>query len=239
MSDVAHPEIDPAILDAVDAFTGLAPEERAQVLEIAHRHRFAAEEDIFHQGDPAEAFFVLLRGHVRMTKLTPDGQQVTIRYIGPGETFGCVAACGGMSYPATATALEESMAAGWTRAQAQALAGRFPAVAFNVMRIMGGRLEEIQTRLSEVTYDRVERRIARAVTRLAAQAGRRTPEGVRIDVPLSRQDLAEYAGTTLATVSRTLSRWEDEGIVTLGRQRVVVRQPHGLVAIAEDLDAAS
>ena len=56
-----------------------------------------------------------------------------------------------------------------------------------------------------------------------------------IDMPLSRQDLAEMTGTTLFTVSRVLSEWESQGIVESGRERVVVKRPHGLVALAEDL----
>ena len=61
------------------------------------------------------------------------------------------------------------------------------------------------------------------------------PEGVWIDLPLTRQDLAEMTGTTLFTVSRTLSAWEEKGLVVLGRERVIIRFPHGLVSIAEDL----
>jgi len=65
--------------------------------------------------------------------------------------------------------------------------------------------------------------------------GRRTEAGIEIDFPLSRQDLAEMTGTTLHTVSRTLSAWEERGLVELGRQQVVIRQPHAVAAIAEDL----
>lgn len=59
--------------------------------------------------------------------------------------------------------------------------------------------------------------------------------GVEIDCPLSRQDIAAMTGTTLHTVSRILSGWETRGIVESGRQQVTIRQPHALVAIAEDL----
>ncbi len=59
-----------------------------------------------------------------------------------------------------------------------------------------------------------------------------------IDLPLSRQDLANMAGTTLYTVSRTLSRWEEEGIVEAGREKVLIKHPPRLVMIAEDLPPA-
>jgi CRP/FNR family transcriptional regulator, nitrogen oxide reductase regulator len=103
------------------------------------------------------------------------------------------------------------------------------------MRIMGRRMTELQERLREMQTEQVERRIAHTLGRLVVQAGRRTREGIEIDFPISRQDLAEMTGTTLHTVSRTLSKWEGSGIVAGGRQKVVILQPHALVSIAEDL----
>lgn len=89
--------------------------------------------------------------------------------------------------------------------------------------------------LAQRAPKRVERRIADALGRLVVQAGRRTPDGIEIDFPITRQDLAEMTGTTLHTVSRTLSEWEAAGLVSSGRQKVVIMRPHALVAIAQDL----
>jgi cAMP-binding proteins - catabolite gene activator and regulatory subunit of cAMP-dependent protein kinases len=83
--------------------------------------------------------------------------------------------------------------------------------------------------------ERVERRVARALLRLVQEAGRRVDAGVEIDFPVSRQDIAEMTGTTLYTVSRLLSSWEERGIVRSGRQRIILTTPHALVALAEDL----
>jgi CRP-like cAMP-binding protein len=94
---------------------------------------------------------------------------------------------------------------------------------------------EVQGQLQDVATERVARRVARALLRLAAQLGRKTEEGILIDLPLSRQNLAELTGTTLFTVSRLLSGWEAEGLLEVGRERVVIRAPHGLARIAEDL----
>jgi CRP-like cAMP-binding protein len=101
--------------------------------------------------------------------------------------------------------------------------------------LLAGRLQELQDRYRELATERVERRVARALLRLARQTGRKVENGVLIDFPLTREDLAEMTGTTLYTVSRILSGWEKEGLIETGRQRVLIRSPHGLVAIAEDL----
>jgi CRP-like cAMP-binding protein len=82
----------------------------------------------------------------------------------------------------------------------------------------------------------VERRVARALLRLVQQAGRRIESGVLIDLPLSRDDIAQMTGTTLYTVSRIISRFEADGMLDAGRLRMVIRNPHGLLKIADDLD---
>jgi CRP-like cAMP-binding protein len=86
----------------------------------------------------------------------------------------------------------------------------------------------------EMSTQQVEQRIASAVMRLVQQSGRKTVEGVEIDFPITRQDLAEMTGSTLHTVSRLMSAWEEAGIVRSGRQRVTVTDPHALMLVAEN-----
>ena len=97
----------------------------------------------------------------------------------------------------------------------------------------GSRLFDLQSRVSELTSERVEQRIARALLRLARQAGRRVDGGIEIDFPITRQDLAEMTGSTLHTVSRTLAAWDNAGLTGSARRRIVVRDLEGLEALAE------
>jgi CRP-like cAMP-binding protein len=101
------------------------------------------------------------------------------------------------------------------------------------MRTIGQRLQEAHTRIREMSTEEVERRVANAVLRLMDQAGRPEDDGVRIDFPLSRQDVAEMTGTTLHTVSRLFSAWESQGIVKGGRQKLLVRDRARLKDLAE------
>jgi CRP-like cAMP-binding protein len=74
------------------------------------------------------------------------------------------------------------------------------------------------------------------VLRLVQQSGKREPEGIRIDFPISKQDLAEMTGTTLHTVSRILTAWEEAGLVDSGRQKLLVKDPHRLLLIADGVE---
>ena len=86
----------------------------------------------------------------------------------------------------------------------------------------------------EMSTQHVEQRIAHALLRLVKQSGKRVDHGVEIDFPISRQDIAQMTGTTLYTVSRTLSAWEARGLVESSRQKIIVREPHQLFVLAED-----
>jgi CRP-like cAMP-binding protein len=96
-------------------------------------------------------------------------------------------------------------------------------------------IQEMQARYRELATEKVERRIAHALLRLTAQLGTRNETG-QIELPFTRQELAEMSGTTLFTVSRTLSEWERRGLVETGRERVTIRTPHDLVKLAEEFD---
>lgn len=219
-------------------FQGLKAAQLREILETAHRCPSPRGSFFFHQGDPASTLYLLVKGRARILHRNPEGQRVLLRVITPGELFGGVALLGEATYPASAEAVEDSRALGWDGELLARLMERHPRLALNALRLLAGRLQELQERYRELATERVERRVARALLRLAHQMGRRTEEGVRIDFPLSREDLAEMTGTTLYTVSRILSGWERQGLIRAGRRRVLIRSPQGLMAIAEDLPPA-
>lgn len=229
---------DPRTLGEVPLFAGLDRAALMAVGEHARLVRAGAGRTFFRQGEPARLFFVVASGRVKFTQVSAEGHEVILRVIGPGEPFGGVAAfVEGSTYPVTARAVEPAEAHAWDGARILALMHRFPVIAVNAARTIADRFHELQRQHRELMTERVERRIAHALLRLAQHAGRRVEGGVEIDFPLSRQDLAQMTGTTLFTVSRTLSAWEAQGLIATGRRRVVIRQPHRLVRIGDDLPA--
>lgn len=191
---------------------------------------------MFEQEAEAHSFFVLLSGHIRVVRTTPDGNRVIVRYISEGEIFGVAAALGRTTYPASAIAAVNCVALVWPNAKWSELSARFPQFSANTYKTVGSRLHDSHTRVVEMSTEQVEQRVAHALLRLMNQTGRKTECGIEIDFPISRQDIAEMTGTTLHTVSRLLSAWEDKGIVVSGRQKVTVSDPHRLMLLAENRD---
>jgi CRP-like cAMP-binding protein len=225
--------IDRSLVADLPAFAGLGAEELDEILREARSLRYAKDTSVFEQGAEAHSFFVLLHGHLRVEKTTPQGQQIVVRYVSAGELFGVAQAMALKHYPATAVAAVDSVALCWPSASWSRLTGKFPGLAAGALRTVGNRLQDTQARVVEMSSEQVEQRVAHALLRLAKQAGVKVEHGVQIDFPISRQDVAEMTGTTLHTVSRILSAWEQQGLVEGGRQRIVLRDPHRLFRLAE------
>ena len=226
---------DRAFAKPVALFAALEPEALREVKAAARTRTVEAGATFFHEGDAAVAFFVLETGSVKLTQLTPEGHQIVVRLLGPGDAFGGVAAFGGASYPVTAEAVTDASALEWPGDVMAGLMERYPRLALNAVKFVAERLHELQVRYRQLATEKVERRVARALLRLVQQAGRRVETGVLIDLPLSRDDIAQMTGTTLYTVSRIISRFEADGLLEAGRQRLVIRNPHGLLKVADDL----
>jgi CRP-like cAMP-binding protein len=224
---------DIGILARTEIFRSLSDEALDEVWHLATRKRLARKEVLYHQGDAALNLYVVIVGRLRATQATEEGNQIALRYLGPGELSGYAVLAGIPDYPGTVVAVEDTHLFAWPASVMRQLMGRHSQIALNAVAVLGSRYRETQLRLRELSSETVEHRIAHALLRLASQAGRRTAQGTEICFPLSRQDIAELAGTTLHTVSRTLSAWEKEGIVLSAHRHVVVCRPEALAAIKE------
>jgi CRP-like cAMP-binding protein len=184
-------------LVTVPLFKNLAPEILGSIIALGRLTPMSAGTFFFNEGDDAERFFVLTRGRVKLTQLTPEGHQVVLGHIGPGDAFGGVGAFGDPSYPVSAETVEPSVALAWTSGTMQHVLETHPTVAINAIRFVADRLHDLQRRYRQLMTERVERRVARALLRLVRDPGRRVDTGVEIDFPVSRQDIAEMTGTTV------------------------------------------
>src|SRR5574339_216858 len=226
-------KIDPLNLRQVSVFQHAMDDDLKLIAQHAIERSIEEGEFFFFQGDPADYLYVLISGRAKLMQTNPAGQQVNLRTINEWQMFGALGAVrDGATYPASAQALENCTALAVKSDYLRELMQTRPYLSFDLMKLMTGYIQEMQERYRELATEKVERRIARALLRLAAQMGVKMEGG--IELAFTRQDLAEISGTTLYTVSRVLSDWERQGLVEAGRERVLIRNPHGVVRIAEE-----
>jgi CRP/FNR family transcriptional regulator, nitrogen oxide reductase regulator len=186
---------------------------------------------LFTQGDEATNLFLVVEGRLKVGLVTADGAPLAVRFMEPGDLVGCTAVFRRVPYPATATAVVDTIVMSWTTRQIAVMIQSHPKMAANALAIMGGRAEEFLQRFREAATERVEQRIARTLLRLRRRSNA-DDRGQRFTLRMSRQDLAEFSGATLYTVSRTLSAWKREGIVEGGRGRITISDARKLIEVA-------
>jgi len=227
--------INPMKLRQVSVFQNATDDDLKLFAQHSIERSIEEGEFFFFQGDTADYLYILISGRAKLMQTNPSGQQVNLRTITEWQMFGALGAVReNATYPATAQALEQSTALAIKSDYFHELMQTRPYLSFDLMKLMTTYIQEMQERYRELATEKVERRIARVLLRLAGQMGTKMEGG--IELSFTRQDLAEMSGTTLYTVSRVLSEWERQGLVEAGRERVLIRNPHGVVSIAEELN---
>jgi len=217
-------------------FADVPPAALDRLTEGAHRRAVVAGEHLFHQDNEAHVFCLVLSGKFRLVQHSAEGKDVTMAVFVSGDVIGLVVALTNDLYPGSVEALEEGEVLLLPGAPLWAVMNEYGALGVRVLRLVAGRLKEAQNRVRELSVERVQQRIARCLLRLAHKVGVKEADGsIRLALTLSRQDIAQLTGTTLETVSRTIAAWEREGILDAAREQITIRNPHQMVAIAEDL----
>jgi CRP-like cAMP-binding protein len=205
-----------SLLALLPLLAGLAERELAELANLARINHFGREATLFRQGDPADRFWLLSQGRIKIIHQSEDGRDVILEMISPGEVFGGAVLFMPV-HPASAQTMTEVETLSFSSAVYAGLIRAHPEIAQKLIGMLGARLHSLMG-LQVLAGERVERRLAHILLRLADRAGRAEPGGgVLITIPLSRQDLADMAGTTLETAIRTMSRLRDQGMVETQR----------------------
>jgi CRP-like cAMP-binding protein len=230
---MANPPTNSSVSDSL-LFKGLSPSEISTALGAARRKVLKKGQVLFRQGEPSQATFIVRSGRIKLFQSDLSGRQTLLRILGPGEILAITATVGAPDYPATAVAERETEVLFWAGKRLEGLIREIPQLGINALGIVSKRMREMQSRFGELAAERVERRLARTLLRLGSQHGKRGPRGTLVDVEMSRQELAEMAGSTVFSMSRILSAWEKRSILESKRKGILILDPSALASIAEE-----
>jgi CRP-like cAMP-binding protein len=213
-------------------FSGIPASEYATIFAGARRKEFGRGQVLYSEGESVRQVMLVTSGMAKINKLGMGGTEVILRLGVPGEFLGVDALLAARGHCTTAQAFRSCRVLAWDAPAFKAMTERFPVVHQNMLRILSGYVLELEERFREVATERVGPRVARQLLRLALRIGR--PIDGAVEVGLPREELAQMTGTTLFTVSRLLSAWEDCGLVKPRREAVTICDVQALRAIAED-----
>jgi len=189
---------------------------------------------MFNEGERAEALFVLLEGRVKMVRYTPQGREMMLHLVGPGQTFAEAALFGDMTYPASAVAVEDSLIWCWPRERLLALVRSSPELALALILSVSLWTRTLASKLELLTQRRVEERLA--IYLLGRSGGHPPAAGDEIPLNEPRNLIAAQIGTGPEVLSRTFRRLEDDGILESRPASVRVLDPKRLQALADWLE---
>lgn len=220
-------------LQNVPFFNNLQQEDAAELAGRLIPRRFGAGQVIFHLGDPGGLLYIISRGKVKISYTTPEGQEVVLAILGPGEFFGELALLDDSPRSATAEALEPTEA--WTLHRDDFIhyISENPAFALHVLQTLAQHIRRLNAQLADIFFLDLPGRLARTLLNLAGQHGRTTEDGTLIDLSLTQTDLAEMTGATRVSINKALGRFRRSGWITISGRRVTLIDKQALQDLIE------
>jgi CRP-like cAMP-binding protein len=217
-----------ALLHQVPVFSALAELELERVAEVTVPRHFAAGEVVFREGDESDTCYVVRSGHARATREHQDGRSITLARFGPGDIFGELAMFDNEKRSATVEALEPTEAIAILGGDMRRLLREHPDIAVKLIAAIARRLRETNERLARQSFQTVQSRVAAVLAQLVEAArAEGAPDG-DVLITVTQAEVAQLAGSSRESASRFLAVLERAGIISQGRGRLVVHDPHAL-----------
>ena len=218
----------------IEVLAGLAADQRAGIVADCRWRSVERGSQILSAQTESTDVFFLTRGRVRVTIYSPSGREVAFRDLGPGASFGELAAIDGQSRSASVVALDECVLATISRERFWRLIEASPAVAAHVMRSLTALVRDLTARVVDTTTRTVPQRVRAEVVRLAREAGVADNSASIGRFPV-HADLANHIGATREAVTRELGRLAREGLIERRGGRLLVHDVDALVTVIGDM----
>ena len=203
-------------------FSQLEPMELDRLVQFARLKKVDAKDVVFYQGDPGNQMFAVVSGRIRISIVSEEGKEIILGTLGPGDVFGEIALFDGKSRTATATATEASEFLVIERKDLIPFLEKHPQVAIKLLGALSARLRMTDELIEDTLFLNLTSRLAKKLLALARVNGQQTPQGVRINLKLSQQELGNLVGTTRESVNKQLRAWQEEGLISMDRGYITI-----------------
>lgn len=211
------------LIAGVPLFQSLTESDRETLAGSFVRHSFDRGEMIFRQGDQGVHLYLVESGRIKITTLAPDGREAFVAIMGPGQVFGELSLFEGQQRTADARAMEPTLLHALAHDDFRPYVAAHPEVAWELLRVLARMVRRQDQAIQDMVFLDVGGRVARRLLDLAQQHGDPSGDGtVRIDVPITQEELAQMVGASRESVNKALGSFMDRGWVTLeGRHYII------------------
>jgi len=178
---------------------------------------------IFTEGQKGEAIYFVKTGKIKISKISSVGKEYTIKIMEEGDVFGESTLFIGGEYPATAEAIEDSEILELRNKDIEDLILKDTQIALSIIKILAKRLKYIAVVIENLALRDSVGRTASILLTFARERGISTKEGILVEIDLKRQELANLAGTSRENITRILSQMDRDGIIKLGKDKILIK----------------
>jgi CRP/FNR family transcriptional regulator, cyclic AMP receptor protein len=209
-------------------FSSVQPELLDELAAKAKMVKVEAREILFSKGDPGDRLYLVATGMIRIGVLSADGREVTYGLIKPGQLFGEIAVLDGKERSADATAMDSTELIALERKDVHAFLHKHPAQALHLIEVLCDRIRKADDQLEDLVFLSLPSRLAKHLLMLEQNLGTKAKAGGPSTIKLSQQEIADHLGISRESVNKVLSKWEQAGIVTLGRGQITLNKTAAL-----------
>lgn len=210
----------------------IPPSVAAHLQSIGVPRKLHKGQELFSQGDDSPSAFLVRAGNLRIVAATSSGRELLLAMKGPGELTGEVTCLLGTQRPASAIAEGEVELTIIGHDVFRQALKQHPELATAVLEEVSAQLLMAIERITARAWTDTTTRLAALLVRLCAEGGKHDGPQSDVELQISQEDLAAWIGATRESVTRSLSTLRDDGLVTTGRQRVLVHDLAGLEKVA-------
>lgn len=214
-------------LSNIQVFRDLNPDELAQMDRQLTMSTCPPGRIFYMPEDTGEVLFLLKKGRVHLYRIAPNGKKLVVATLGPGAIFGEMSLVGQGMHNTFAESIEDCVLCVMSRTDVERLIREKPDVAFRFVEALGTRLTQLERRLEEIAFKSISERLAILLLELAQDRNDQTQV-----LGFTHQDFSEMLGTYRETITQTLNDFKDEGLVEIGRKKVVLLDEAALEVIA-------
>ena len=218
-------------LQQIKVFASLPEEDKKELRDMSQMVSYKKNQTICFPGQPGKMVFLLKEGRVKISRVNGNGQEATLCLLEPGEIFGEMEALNGTPHETLVQTLEPALVCEIERDNFLRFLDRCPTAGIQILKMVGGRLRNIESKFGDLVFRSAPARLAKLLLQLGDSMGDKEPGGIRLNIRITHQNLANLIGTSRETVSAILSQFQRKGFLIQDHRKICLLNTTGLANV--------